>query len=215
MNLVPEIVFASGNEHKYLELKSKLAEVGIKLLFGPDVLGESLHVVEDGSTYLQNSYKKALAWADRTGLPAIADDSGLEVKCLGWRPGIYSSRVAENDQERIQWLLSEMQGVEDRTARFAAALALALPGGGQCWLAEGFCWGRITLEPKGSFGFGYDPVFVPEGFDKTFAELGPDVKLRVSHRSIAVKGLSDMLNGSYMVKSLLASSRQYGEVRGS
>jgi len=207
LSLVPEIVFASGNRNKYIEIKKRLEKSGVQLLFGPDVLGGNLNVVEDGSTYLENAYKKALVWANETGLPSVADDSGLEVKALDWRPGIYSSRVAESDPSRIEWLLAQMANVEDRTARFVAALALVLPDGKQCWIVEGFCWGKIEHEPRGSCGFGYDPVFVPEGFEKTFAELGPDVKLRISHRSVAVEGLSNMLNCSYMVKSLLASSR--------
>ena len=137
-------------------------------------------------------------------MPALADDSGLEVEELGWGPGLISSRVAPTDEERIRWLLERMQGKTRRVARFVACLAMVLPTatGSEVVMAEGICRGSIALEAAGRFGFGYDPVFIPCGERKTFAELGESVKSRISHRAVASRGLRDLLESPSMVESL-------------
>jgi len=126
-------------------------------------------------------------------MPALADDSWLEVRALGWRPGVMSARMACDDQGRIGWLLKSLEGISDRSARFVAVLALCDGSGGRWFLSEGFCSGTIAYLPSGDSGFGYDPVFVPDGYNRTIAELGPEVKSRLSHRAIAAEALSRML----------------------
>ncbi|MDO9508283.1 MAG: non-canonical purine NTP pyrophosphatase [Thermovirgaceae bacterium] len=175
---------------------------GVNLLFGPDILppGHLMDVAEDSPSYAGNAMKKAFFWALRLGMAALADDSGLEVRSLGWAPGVMSARVAPDDRSRIDWLLERLEGFADRRARFVAALALFDAGRGTWLLAEGFCPGVISSGPSGDHGFGYDPVFVPEGYEKPLAILGPDVKSRVSHRAIAAGALSRMLEKGCMVE---------------
>ena len=189
------VVFASGNRNKFEEMRVMVTPSGVDLLFGPDVLSpeRSPDVVEDALSYAGNSIKKALAWSGILKMPALADDSGLEVRSLGWGPGVMSARVAGDDRSRIGWLLNGLEGISDRSARFVAVLALCDTSGGRWFLSEGFCHGTITHQPSGSSGFGYDPVFVPEGHRSTFAELGPGVKSQISHRAIAAEALSRML----------------------
>lgn len=188
------VVFASSNEHKYEEMKRLFKGANIELLFGSEVLSKGLDVEESGKSYAENALIKARAWSEGTGMPAMSDDSGLEVEALDWRPGIFSSRVAEDDESRIRRLLEELGRREKRRARFVAALSLVFPQRAQVWITEGFCWGRIAFEPSGSFGFGYDPVFVPMGYEASFAELGPKVKSLISHRAVAACALSQLLS---------------------
>jgi XTP/dITP diphosphohydrolase len=152
---------------------------------------------ETGSSYEENALLKARAWARRTGIPSIADDSGLEVRALGWRPGIYSARAGENDSDRINWLLGELSGRDDRRARFVACLVIAFPFERSVrrdyFASSGVCWGNIS-SPRGKSGFGYDPIFVPDGYGATFAELGPSVKSEISHRASAMRGVAQIIN---------------------
>ncbi len=203
-----EVVFASGNAHTHEELAALLAPVGISLVFGPERL--SLEVEETGRSYAENALIKAKAWSRALGMPSLADDSGLEVRELAWAPGLYSSRVASNDAGRISWLLERMEGKTDRTARFVACLALTCPdvSGMRVALAEGLCWGEIAREASGQSGFGYDPVFIPQGHDRSFGDLGEGLKSRISHRVVASRALRDMLETPSMVKSL---SVRFGE----
>jgi XTP/dITP diphosphohydrolase len=153
-------------------------------------------VEENGSTYEENALLKAKAWADFIGFPALADDSGIEVRCLGWKPGILSARAASSDTDRIKRLLGLMSGSSDRRARFVASLAVAFPGesiGRGYFSSDGVCWGFVVDSPSGTSGFGYDPIFVPDGREETFADLGPDVKSKISHRALAFEGLARML----------------------
>jgi XTP/dITP diphosphohydrolase len=154
---------------------------------------------EDGVTYAENAIAKARFYAAATGLLALADDSGLEVAALGGAPGVYSARYAgegASDADRRQLLLSELAKVYsgDRRARFVAAVAIADPSGVVLNLSEGICEGTITFEPRGTSGFGYDPLFVPDGYDLTFAELSDAVKNRISHRARALMRLRDSLD---------------------
>lgn len=182
------IVFASRNAGKAVEMGALLP--GVELLGGLD----GPFVEETGATYGANALLKARAWARATGLPALADDSGLEVNALGGAPGLYSARVGVSDQERGAWLLDRLDGVADRRASFVAALAVVWPQGGTAVLVQGRCFGSIALQPSGTMGFGYDPLFVPEGLDKTFAECAPEEKNARSHRAVACRMLLSMLN---------------------
>ena len=154
---------------------------------------------EDGVTYAENAIAKAQFYAAATGLSALADDSGLEVAALGGAPGVYSARYAgegASDADRRALLLSELAKVDtrDRRARFVAAVAIARPDGALLNLSEGICEGTIIFDPRGTGGFGYDPLFVPDGYDQTFAELSDRVKNRISHRARALMQTRDSLD---------------------
>jgi XTP/dITP diphosphohydrolase len=204
------MILASCNRGKYAEFsdfftkRAAFSASRIKLIFAGEaggVFNGPDDVEETGDSYEINALIKARAWADSTGLPAIADDSGLEVRSLGWRPGIYSARAAAgDDNDRIAWLLRELDGMPDRRACFAACIVVAFPSaimsnsaGRSHFVSEGRCWGKITRFPAGSDGFGYDPIFLPDGHNKTFAELGRAVKSKISHRAIAMRGVAQML----------------------
>jgi XTP/dITP diphosphohydrolase len=195
-----KLVLATRNNDKVREISEMLeARTELQLL--------SLHsypdapvVVEDGTTYEENAIKKASTLATYTGHLTIADDSGLEVDALDGAPGVYSARYGgENasDQDRITKLLDAIQGVpaDQRSGRFICVVAIADPLS-QPEVVRGVCEGHITHTPRGEAGFGYDPVFVPAGYDKTFAELGDEIKNRISHRARALdkarKRLSEM-----------------------
>ena len=181
------IVFASHNAGKAAEVRNLLP--GVELLGG--VAGPA--VEETGSTYGANALLKARSWAWATGLPALADDSGLEVRALGGAPGLHSARVAPSDRERLRWLLGRLEGVKDRRACFVASLAVAFPREGRSLLVQGHCFGTIARAPAGEGGFGYDPLFVPDGGEKTFAEIPPEEKNRLSHRGVACRMLLSLL----------------------
>ena len=179
------LVLASGNRHKYEEFRGLLTPLGIELLFGGD-FEKPIDVVEDGKSFTENAALKAIAWAKYTGLPAISDDSGIEVRALDWRPGIYSSRIGGDDDEACrQWLISNMADKSDRFARYAAALVLAFPNGTIHWHTLCYCNGSVIQDKRGTNGFGYDPLFIPEGYENTFGELPAETKAKLSHRAKA------------------------------
>ena len=153
---------------------------------------------ENGETYADNAIIKARYYATATGMPALADDSGLEVEALGGAPGVFSARYAgdnASDADRRSLLLSELAktGDNDRRARFVAVVAIASPDGTILNLSEGVCEGAITLAGRGTGGFGYDPLFVPDGYDQTFAELPENIKNRISHRGRALLRTNEFL----------------------
>ncbi|MCI5864328.1 MAG: RdgB/HAM1 family non-canonical purine NTP pyrophosphatase [Cloacibacillus porcorum] len=188
-----QMILASTNRGKYREMKAQLEPLGIELLFGGD-FERPLEVDETGESYAENALLKARAWAEATGLPALADDSGLEAEALGGIPGIHSARIIEgSDRDRMYWLLGEMKDKEDRRGRFACAIAVVFPDKKEPLTVTKYCPGHITHEPAGESGFGYDPIFVPDGFDRTFAELGDEIKNKISHRAMAVKGIAEKL----------------------
>ncbi len=157
-------------------------------------------VAEEGRSLEENALLKARRISQETGLPVLAEDSGLEVPALEGAPGVRSARFAgENatDKENIAKLLSLLQGVSDRRARFRAVVVLHFPEGEEL-VATGELRGEIALEPRGSSGFGYDPVFIPEGFSKTLAELGPEVKNEISHRRRALERLVALLRETFL-----------------
>ena len=187
-----KVVLASGNANKYKEMKEALAPAGIELVFGKELIPE-LDVEETGSTYAENSLLKAKAWAEATGMAALADDSGLEVEALDGLPGINSARIVSgSDADRTDWLLGELKGRENRNARFVACLTVVFTGSAQPLSVTGYCGGKIAEEPRGDSGFAYDPVFIPDGYDKSFAELGAEVKEKISHRAKALAALRQL-----------------------
>lgn len=200
-----KIVLASANRHKHEEFSEffskepSFVEAGVRLLSGKDLSQGPTRIEETGDTYEENALIKARAWADAAGFPAIADDSGLEVKSLAWGPGVFSARSAPgDDSDRIRWLLRKLDGKSDRRARFVACLVIVPGSPGESGLRDyfsvsGCCWGNIAFAPAGSEGFGYDPVFVPDGYDRSFAELGAAVKAKISHRAIAMGGVAQIL----------------------
>lgn len=152
-----------------------------------------MEVEETGTTYAMNAWLKARAWVSASGIPSLADDSGLEVRGLNFAPGIFSARAADgSDEARNRWLLGRMEGRTDRRAAFVAALALSFPDG-RTLVCEGECRGTLTDRPLGSGGFGYDPLFVPEGQELTFAQMAPEAKDGLSHRAVALKVLLELL----------------------
>jgi XTP/dITP diphosphohydrolase len=194
-----KIVVATHNKGKLKEIKELLKvlkDYDVELV-GLDSFPGIPMVREDGNTFYENALKKAHYVAEYSGLPAIADDSGLEVDALEGKPGVYSSRFAgENatDEDNNVKLLEMLKGVpyDKRTARFKCVAVLYIPDGATeatIITAEGVCEGIIGMEPKGTAGFGYDPLFVVPEFGKTFAELGEDTKNRISHRAEAFKKL--------------------------
>ena len=191
------ILFASGNRGKYVEVVELFAPLRIDIVYGPDVV--VLDVDETGSSYASNARLKAKAYADASGMPALADDSGMEVRALGWEPGIFSARVAPTDGERIEKILGRMRGVADRFALYVAAFALYFPSG-CCFVTEGACSGTLREAPAGVRGFGYDPIFSPSGYDCTFGELPDEVKRKISHRAVAGYRLMDILSGNCVVE---------------
>jgi len=182
-----KLVLATRNSGKLKEMKVKLKEYPVIvacLTDYPDIP----EIKETGKTFAENASIKAETVAKWTKLPALADDSGLEIDYIGKKPGIYSSRWGITDQGRIKKALNVLKNTksEQRSARFICAMSLFLPEQGN-YTTEGMCSGRITLSPKGDQGFGYDPIFIPNGYNKTFAELGVNVKNRISHRAVALE----------------------------
>jgi len=196
-----EIVLATRNRGKIREIRAILSRFGARLR-PLDDFPQVPEIVEDGSTFLENVQKKARTAAQMTGRTTIADDSGLVVEALGGRPGVFSSRYAgpgATDADRAAKLLEEMRDVpaEERGAAFHCVIGIAAPDGREDYV-EGRCRGMITFEPRGASGFGFDPVFYYPPYGKTFAELAPSRKNRVSHRARALAKLEAILPG-YLV----------------
>ena len=186
--MIRELVLATRNRHKGEELAALLGGLGIKIRT-LDEFPDAPEVVEDGDTCEANAIKKAHAIAAWTGLPAVADDTGLEVDALGGRPGVYAARYAGEDatyEDNCRKLLLELTGVppEQRTARFLTVAAIALPLDG-VRVAQGALDGVIAEEARGALGFGYDPLFLIPELGKTLAELSADQKNAISHRAKA------------------------------
>lgn len=188
-----KLLVATRNRHKLEEILQIFALPGLTLLAADEVPGLPEEVVEDADTFEGNALKKARELCAASGLWTLADDSGLEVGALNNAPGVYSARYAGEPcsyPANNAKLLREMAGVADRRARFRCALALCAPDGRE-WTVDGSCPGRIIGELRGSHGFGYDPLFVPDGYDQTFAELDGAAKNRISHRGVALRRASE------------------------
>jgi XTP/dITP diphosphohydrolase len=194
-----KVAIASRNPHKLRELARICGDWPVEWLTVDDYEADWPDVAETGSSYLENALLKARATAEALGVPALADDSGIEVDALGGGPGPRSARyagVGASDEENLQALIGALAGVPPpgRTARYRCVAAIAWPGDGERH-AEGLCEGVLEGKRRGGGGFGYDPIFVPAGWDLTMAELAPEQKDRISHRGLAFRALRDLLAG--------------------
>jgi XTP/dITP diphosphohydrolase len=192
------LVLATRNEGKLRELARILSNQ--TRLTGLDAFPAAPDVPETGATFEANALLKARAIASHTGLPAVADDSGLCVDALNGMPGVLSARWAGRhgaDQANLNLLLAQVADVPDarRGARFVCAAALVVPKGGE-WVVTGEVAGRLIRVPRGTGGFGYDPIFQPDGFDLTTAEMTPEAKDAISHRGRAFRALAPFIQGS-------------------
>lgn len=190
--MVDTLVLATTNKNKVKEFQEMVGDFPIEIKSMAD-FGTIPECIEDGETFDDNAYKKALHTAKILGLPAIADDSGLVVDALGGAPGVYSARYAgddASDEDNCQKLLKEMKGEKNRRAAFKCVLSIAVPSG-PALTYEGSCEGTILEEKRGESGFGYDPLFYFEEFDKSFAECNSEEKNKVSHRG---KALAELRN---------------------
>lgn len=186
MKLPQRIFLASGNRHKIEELEQLLHPLGIGLTSALD--SSKKEVEEDQPDLRGNALKKAEFWFAETGIPSLADDTGLEVDVLNGAPGVFSARYAGEDasySDNVNKLLKELSGETKRSARFRTAIAFVTDG--ERYTFEGVCSGEILKERKGDKGFGYDPIFRPDGYEKTFAELSADEKNKISHRGKALE----------------------------
>ncbi len=200
-----QLVLATRNPHKLEEIRSIIRMNGVELLSALD-FPDLPDVVEDGDTFEANAVKKAKSITDAAGLWAMADDSGLEVEALDGAPGVYSARYAGEPVDydaNNRKLLCELDGQPNRNARFRTVLALTGPDG-SVRIVEGICPGRIGFEEKGDHGFGYDPLFIPDGETRTFAEMDSEKKNRISHRAHALAAASAAWFGDTNVLTMAA-----------
>lgn len=182
-----KVVLASHNKKKMAEMRAILSDIGVEVLSQADV-GVDIEPEETGTTFEENARIKAEAILRATGLPAIADDSGLVVDALDGAPGVWSARYGGeglDDTGRWQLLLQNMEDQTDRACRFVSVICCAFPDGTEI-LARGACEGQVAREPRGEGGFGYDPVFWLPDLGKSMAELAPEEKNRISHRGRAL-----------------------------
>ena len=199
MNDSMKLLIATGNSGKVVEIADLLADLPVRLLNLKD-FPPIAEPSETGATFAENAALKAVYYAAHTGIPALADDSGLEVSALDGAPGVLSARYAganADDDARIAKLLGALGNCGDRRARFVCAMAIADADGTIRRRAEGFCAGAIALEKRGANGFGYDPIFIPDGFAETFGELSAETKRRISHRKRATDEIIQQLRRFY------------------
>ncbi len=190
-----KVVFASKNAHKLQELQDILSAQGVEVIL-ESAAGVDVEVEETGTTFEENSLLKARAVMEASGLPAIADDSGLMVDALNGAPGVYSARYGGpglDDAGRYRLLLENMRGVLDRKCRFVSAITLCMPSG-DIVTARGECPGTLAYAPQGENGFGYDPIFFVPEKKKTFAQLTAEEKNAISHRGRALQLFQEKLS---------------------
>ena len=198
---MPSLLLGTRNPGKIHEIKLIIGDVGLEIHSLREF--DCVEVAEENAdTYAENAIAKAQFYARATGMLALADDSGLEVEALGGAPGVLSARYAgehATDADRRTLLLSELSksGSDNRAARFVCAIAIADADGSILNISEGICEGTITFAPRGNSGFGYDPLFIPDGYDQTFGELSDDIKNRISHRARALTKLRAFLKSSF------------------
>ncbi|MDO4486740.1 MAG: RdgB/HAM1 family non-canonical purine NTP pyrophosphatase [Bacillota bacterium] len=191
------IVAATQNKHKIKEIEAITGDFGLNIISRGEADIPDVEIIEDGNTFEENSYKKAYEIMKLCGKITIADDSGLEVDCLDGAPGVYSARFAGvdgDDEANNRKLIDLLKDIpyEKRTARFVSVITMVFPDGDSI-VARGEVEGHIVLQPQGNNGFGYDPLFVPEGCDKTFGQIEPEIKNSMSHRANALKALRKKL----------------------
>ena len=187
-----EIIFATNNKHKLEEVNFIAKPYGVTFVAPP----EGFNPDESGETFEENSYIKAYEASKLCNQIALADDSGLCVAALNGAPGIHSARYAETAEKRIEKLVKELSSYADKSAKFVCCMTLVTPAGDILHQVIGECKGNIIDTPKGGQGFGYDPIFIPDGYSKTLAELGEDVKNSISHRSNALRQILDLISNS-------------------
>lgn len=185
------IVIATNNQHKVEEYRELLKDQDVEIRSLLDYPGFE-EVEEYGSTFQENARLKAEAASKYCGVPAFADDSGLEVEALDGEPGIRSARYADTNEARIAKVLTNLEGKESRKARFACSISIAF-NGEEIANFMGYCNGKIVDSVQGEGGFGYDPIFMPEGYDMTFGELPAKTKNKISHRAMACKAALDFI----------------------
>jgi XTP/dITP diphosphohydrolase len=194
-----KLLLGSNNRHKQKELQvifEKEIPGFIDLLIPDDILSEKIEVDEIGITFEENAYLKAKAFYDVSGIQTFAEDTGLEIDALNGEPGIYSARYSGehgNDAENRKKVLEQMKDIppEQRTARFRTVICLIIND--KVEYLEGICTGKIIYEERGSNGFGYDPIFMPDGYEMTFAEMPSELKNSISHRNKAAMKLIERL----------------------
>lgn len=197
-----QLLVATNNPHKLKELELELRQLELRIST-PSEAGVSpdFDVEETGATFAENAELKARAFAAQTRLPSLADDSGLVVDALGGEPGVHSKRRIEgSDHDRNIHLLKKLDGQADRSAKFVTVLALYLPDSDQLHFFEGSVSGKIGDGERGSEGFGYDPLFIPDGYTQSFGELALDVKSTLSHRHRALEKLRQYLEKESLPK---------------
>lgn len=198
------MILASNNAHKLTEIRDILADLGIELISQSEA-GCDFEVEETGTTFEENAYLKAAAVTRATGQPAIADDSGLEVDALGGEPGVYSARYTgrheDTDEDRNNLVLEKLGDLplEKRTARFVSAICCTFPNG-DVLRARGTMEGRILFAPRGKNGFGYDPLFLADGQERSNGELSAEEKNAISHRGNALRIFKEELRKYYADK---------------
>ena len=195
--MAASLLVGTNNSGKFDEIRTILEDLPVRL-HSLKEFGNTRTAEEPGDTYEENAIAKAQQYSAATGLWTLADDSGLEVEALGGAPGIFSARYAgagASDHDRRVLLLSELSKISGskRGARFVCVVALVDQNQNLINISEGICNGRISATPRGTAGFGYDPIFVPEGYDQTFAELDPSIKNLISHRARALLAMKDFL----------------------
>jgi XTP/dITP diphosphohydrolase len=183
------IVLATSNENKLKEMQAIFKHFSIEIVNPP----REFDPIEDGETFFDNSFIKAKAASVLLGLPALADDSGLEIEALGGEPGIHSARWAQTNHERIQKAIKSLENKQNRNAQFVCTMTLTDKNGSLIHSTKGVCKGQILEEEKGTGGFGYDPIFFIPELGKTMAELTMEEKNKISHRSIALKEMIEFL----------------------
>lgn len=189
-----EIVFATNNTHKLFEIREEAVSM-YKILSLNDI-GFSGEIPEDYDTLEANARQKAEYIFDRYGIDCFADDTGLEIEALNGMPGVYSARYAglpSDSVKNMQKVMTDMEGIEDRRARFRCVIHLIMKG--QHFNFEGIVNGTILKSKTGTSGFGYDPIFLPDGYNQSFAEMDIELKNKISHRGIAVRKLISFLKG--------------------
>jgi XTP/dITP diphosphohydrolase len=194
-----DLAVASRNAHKLREILRICADWPTRWVTVETDPRPWPEVEETGRTYLENALLKARTIAEALGTPALADDSGIEVDALGGAPGPLSARYAgegASDERNLSALIGALAGVPGpgRTARYRCVAAVGWPGGPELW-AEGTCEGSLIAKPRGANGFGYDPIFIPAGWEQTMAELTDQQKDRISHRGRAIRALKEQLSG--------------------
>lgn len=195
-----KLILASNNQKKLKELKEILSDMDVEILSQREA-GCNFEVDETGTTFAENAYLKAKAVFDATGEATVADDSGLMVDALNGEPGVYSARYAPgghdvSDEDKYMYLLSKLEGVTERKAKFVSSICCLLPCGIEI-KTEGECHGQILTAPHGSGGFGYDPIFMPDGYSDSMAVLGAEIKNKISHRAHALEKFKTELRKIY------------------